>query len=109
MTHIKDEEDDFCLIRVIDILTNQIIKIKIVDISNLYFIQIGLNKHRKYVNGKVERQNVAYIAPSTPHKRSHIYNWPGCWSSYHGGWQALHEHIGPPPPSTSSPLVSTYK
>ena len=78
MTHIKDEEDDFCLIRVIDILTNQIIKIKIVDISNLYFIQIGLNKHRKYVNGKMERQNVAYTAPSNPHKRSHIYNWPGC-------------------------------
>ena len=40
MTHIKDEEDDFCLIRVIDILTNQIIKIKIVDISNLYFIRL---------------------------------------------------------------------
>ena len=78
MTHIKDEEDDFCLIRVIDILTNQIIKIKIVDISNLYFIQIGLNKHRKYVNGKVERQNVAYTVPSTPHKRNHICNWPGC-------------------------------
>ena len=29
MTHIKDEEDDFCLIRVIDILTHQIIEIKV--------------------------------------------------------------------------------
>ena len=39
----------------------------------LIFRQIGY-KHCKYVNDKMERQNVAYTAPSTPRKRSHIYN-----------------------------------